>query len=141
MGETGYSRRNPGLAGSAKNVISPTNLVVILRQPPRFKIRVDNGRIFCGGACVSCFNRLFGAQPICRRLLFSRPTKNGKCRSRERPRNIQQPPGEGDYNLDSASFPRRSLRRLSHPGEIGATTIRTNLEFCKPGCRFSFMMF
>ncbi len=36
---------------------------------------------------------------------FSVVTKNGKHRSRERSRNIQQPAGEGDYNLDRASFP------------------------------------
>jgi hypothetical protein len=31
VGETGGLRRNLGLAGSAKNAISPTNLAVILR--------------------------------------------------------------------------------------------------------------
>src|SRR5437870_13837303 len=44
MRETGYSRRNLGLTGSAKNATSPTNLAVILRQPPRLKIRADNRR-------------------------------------------------------------------------------------------------
>ncbi len=44
MGETGGSGRNPGLSGSAKNVIGPVNLAVILKQPPRFEIRADNGR-------------------------------------------------------------------------------------------------
>ncbi len=44
MGETGYSRRNLGLAGQAKNPINPANLAVILRQPPRFKIRADYRR-------------------------------------------------------------------------------------------------
>jgi hypothetical protein len=32
------------IAGSAKNPISLGNLAVILRQPPRFEIRADNGR-------------------------------------------------------------------------------------------------
>src|SRR2546425_10940975 len=44
MGEVGCSRRNLGLAGSAKNAISPTNLGVILRSPPRIAIRADNRR-------------------------------------------------------------------------------------------------
>jgi hypothetical protein len=39
MGETGYSRHNLGLVGSAKNAISPANLEVILKIPPRIKIR------------------------------------------------------------------------------------------------------
>jgi len=45
MGETGGSRRNPGLSGSAKNVIGPVNLAVIFKQHPRSEIRADNGRV------------------------------------------------------------------------------------------------
>jgi hypothetical protein len=44
VGEIGYSRRNLGLAGSAKNASSPANLAVILRWPPRLKIGADNRR-------------------------------------------------------------------------------------------------
>jgi hypothetical protein len=46
MGETGYSRRNLGLDSSAKNVISPVNLGVILRKPPRSPNRAHSRRIF-----------------------------------------------------------------------------------------------
>ena len=44
MGETGDSRRNLGLGGSAKNAPGPVNLAVILKQYPRFEIRADNGQ-------------------------------------------------------------------------------------------------
>jgi hypothetical protein len=44
-------------------------------------------------------------------------TTNGRRRSRERPGNVQQLAGEGDYNLDTLAFPHRSLRRLPHPGD------------------------
>src|SRR5712691_6045921 len=69
MGGTGYSRRNLGLGGSAKNAISPTNLAVILRQPLRFKIRARNGRIFLRrGVCF-----MFQSAIRCSDLMQSAP--------------------------------------------------------------------
>jgi hypothetical protein len=44
MGETGDSRRNLGLEGSAENSISPANLAVTLKQHLRLEIRAENGR-------------------------------------------------------------------------------------------------
>jgi hypothetical protein len=44
MGETGDSKPNLGLDGSAKNVISRTKIGVILKRHPGFEIRADNGR-------------------------------------------------------------------------------------------------
>src|SRR5437879_4181760 len=58
MGEIGYSRRNPGLAGSAKNPSGLTNLGVILRQPPRLKIRAGIGQFH---------DRKASCQPLLRR--------------------------------------------------------------------------
>src|SRR2546427_3030299 len=46
MGETGDSRRSLGLDSSAKNVISPVNLGVILKRPPRSANRVHSGLIW-----------------------------------------------------------------------------------------------
>ena len=46
MGETGDSRRNLSLDSSAKNVISPVNLGVILKRPPRLPNRVHSGLIW-----------------------------------------------------------------------------------------------
>src|SRR5437660_9766130 len=58
MGEIGYSGRNPGLAGSAKNPSGLTSLAVILRQPPRLKIRAGIGRFY---------DRKASCQPLLRR--------------------------------------------------------------------------
>src|SRR3989442_3833472 len=46
MGETGDSRRSLGLDSSTKNVISPVNLGVILKRPPRSPNRVHSGLIW-----------------------------------------------------------------------------------------------
>jgi hypothetical protein len=44
MGRTGDSGRNLGLDGLGKNAISSAKLAAILKRPPRFEIRADNGR-------------------------------------------------------------------------------------------------
>src|SRR5712692_4157353 len=44
MCEIGDSKRNLGIVGLAKNVISPANLGAIFKRPPRFEIRADNRR-------------------------------------------------------------------------------------------------
>ena len=44
IGETGDSRRDLGLDGSAENTIGSVNLGVILKRPSRLEIRVDPWR-------------------------------------------------------------------------------------------------
>src|SRR2546428_13423270 len=90
MGETGYSRRNLGLTGSAKNATSPTNLAVILRQPPRFKIRARNGRIFPRRSLCFMFQSAIRRSDHMQNAPFSEVTANGKRRSREQPTDFQQ---------------------------------------------------
>src|SRR5437870_12762123 len=88
MGETGYSRRNLGLTGSAKNATSPTNLAVIMRQPPRFKIRARTGRIFPRRSLCFMFQSPIRRSDHMQNAPVSEVTPNGKRLSRAQPRDI-----------------------------------------------------
>ncbi len=140
IGETGYSRCNLGLAGSAKNAISPANLAVILRQPLRFKIRARNGRIFLRRSLCFMFQSAIRCSDLTQSAPLSQANEERQAPISRATEKYSVADRRGRLQSTALAFPRRSLRRPSHPGERSHNK-RDRFGIPQTGSRFSFTVF